>query len=199
MNTLENYYKKVIKLDLMNKFLYYHIKDLPKLKQIILNFGCRNSDLRKLSSALLSLELVTFCSDITVTTSSQSNIFIKVRKGQPAGCKVILEKGAMYNFFLKLLNEVFPVLKDFKGFKKRDMKNFNNFSFTLTDLIYFNELEVHFYLFNNLPKLNVVFVTSSKTEKELIYLMSSFKFPFILNKQYFSICNSTGRVQPCQG
>ena len=179
MNTLENYYKKVIKLDLMNKFLYYHVKDLPKLKQIILNFGCRNSDLRKLSSSLLSLELVTFRSNITVTTSSKSNIFIKVRKGQPVGCKVILEKGAMYNFFLKLLNEVFPVLKDFKGFKKRDMRNFGNFSFTLTDLIYFNELEVHFYLFNNLPKLNVTFVTTSQTEKELIYLMSSFKFPFI--------------------
>ena len=85
----------------------------------------------------------------------------------------------MYQFFFKLLTEVFPNLRDFKGIKvSKNLKN-KSFSMTLLDLINFNELEKQFYLFTNLPPLNIILVTNARSRKELIYLLNSFKMPFI--------------------
>jgi ribosomal protein L5 len=85
----------------------------------------------------------------------------------------------MYHFFFKLLTEVFPNLKDFKEINaSKNLKN-KSFSLTLLDLINFKELEKQFYLFTNLPPLNITLVTNTKTRKELIYLLNSFKMPFV--------------------
>jgi ribosomal protein L5 len=59
MNFLEHFYLKTLKYDLSNRFLYKNTKELPKLKKIILNFGCKTSDLKQLSASLLALELIT--------------------------------------------------------------------------------------------------------------------------------------------
>jgi large subunit ribosomal protein L5 len=177
MNLLENYYKQIIKYDLINKFFYNQLKDIPELKKIILNFGCKSFDIKNVAAALLSLELIT-TKQATVTKSKRANILLKIRKGYPVGCIVILTKGRMYQFFLKLLTEVFPNLKDFKGIKaSKNLKN-KSFSMTLLDLINFKELEKQFYLFTNLPPLNIILVTNTKSRKELIYLLNSFKIPF---------------------
>lgn len=178
MNLLENYYKQVIKHDLINKFFYNQLKDIPELKKIILNFGCKSFEIKNIAAALLSLELVT-TKEATVTKSKRANILLKIRKGYPVGCVVILTKSKMYQFFLKLLTEVFPNLKDFKGIKvSKNLKN-KSFSMTLLDLINFKELEKQFYLFTNLPPLNIILVTNTKSRKELIYLLNSFKMPFV--------------------
>ena len=178
MSLLENYYKKVIKYDLINKFFYNQLKDIPELKKIILNFGCKNFEIKNIAAALISLELIT-TKQATVTKSKRANILLKVRKGYPVGCIVILTKSKMYQFFFKLLTEVFPNLKDFKGIKvSKNLKN-KSFSLTLLDLIYFKELEKQFYLFTNLPPLNIILVTNTRNRKELVYLLSSFKMPFL--------------------
>ena len=74
------------------------------------------------------------------------------------------------------MNDIFPKVKNFTGLvlKKTNTKNF---SFTIKELIVFNELESHFYLFSGLPPLNITIVSSSKTYTELKYLISSFKIP----------------------
>lgn len=178
MNILENYYKKIIRYDLINKFLYTHLDEIPKLKKIILNFGCKNFEIKTIASALLSLELIT-TKQGSLTKSKRSNILLKIRKGYPVGCIVVLRKKKMYNFFLKLLSEVFPNLKDFKGISLSKKLGKTSFSFTLTDLINFKELEKQFYLFINLPPLNITLITNTKTKKELLYLLTSFKLPII--------------------
>jgi len=178
MNLLENYYKKVIRYDLINKFFYYDLNDIPELKKIILNFGCKNFALKTIASSLLALELIT-TKQGTITKAKRANILLKVRKGHPVGCLVVLKKIKMYNFFLKLLTEVFPNLKDFKGINISKKLKGNSFSLTLTDLINFKELEKQFYLFTNLPPLNIILVTNTKTRKELLYLLNSFKMPFL--------------------
>ena len=178
MNLLENYYKQVIKYDLINKFFYNQLKDIPELKKIILNFGCKSFEIKNIAAALLSLELIT-TKQASVTKSKRANILLKIRKGYPVGCMVILTKNKMYQFFFKLLTEVFPNLKDFKGIKvSKNLRN-KSFSMTLLDLINFKELEKQFYLFTNLPPLNIILVTNTKSRKELIYLLNSFKMPFI--------------------
>lgn len=179
MNILEYYYKKIIVYDLINKFSYNNLKKVPRLTKIILNFSCKNSEIKNLAAAFISLELITSNKNIEVTKSKRANIFIKIRKGYPVGCKVILKKNKMYTFFFKLLTEVFPTVKEFKGISLNKKINITSFSFTMKNLIYFKELETNFYLFNNLPPLNINLITNTKTEKELIYLLNSYKLPFI--------------------
>lgn len=176
MNILENYYKKVIRYDLINKFSYNHLDEIPKLKKIILNFGCKNFEIKHIASALLSLELITTKRG-SLTKAKRSNILFKVRKGSPVGCVVILKKNKMYNFFFKLLVEVFPNLKVFKPINIYKKSEKTSFSFTLKDLVNFKELEKQFYLFINLPPLNITLIINSKTKKELIYLLNAFKLP----------------------
>ena len=178
MNILENYYKKVIRYDLINKFFYAQLNEVPRLKKIILNFGCKSFEVKSIASALLSLELITM-KKASLARSRRSNILLKVRKGNPVGCVVVLKKDKMYNFLLKLLTEVFPNLKDFKGITISKKLSKTSFSFTLKDLINFKELEEQFYLFINLPALNVTLVTNTRSTKELLYLLHSFKLPLI--------------------
>ena len=178
MNPLENYYKKVIRHDLINKFSYNNLDDIPELKKIILNFGCKSFEIKNIAASLSALELIA-AKQGTVTKAKRPNILLKIRKGHPVGCVVVLTKTQMYDFFLKLLTQVFPNLKDFKGIKiSKKLKN-KSFSLTLTDLINFEELEKQFYLFTNLPPLNIILVTNAKSRKELMYLLHSFKIPFL--------------------
>lgn len=178
MNILENYYKKIIRRDLVNKFSYTHLDEIPQLKKIILNFGCKNSDIKSIASALLSLELIT-TKPGSLVKSNRSNVLLKIRKGNPVGCVVVLKKNEMYHFLHKLLSEVFPSLKSFTGFGVSKKLNKTSFSFTLKDLINFKELEKQFYLFINLPPLNITLITNAKTKEELLYLLHSFKLSLI--------------------
>lgn len=178
MNILENYYQKVIKYDLVNKFSYSHLGKVPRLKKIILNFGCKGSDMRSLASALLSLELIAR-SHGRLVKAQRPNVLLKVRKGSPTSCVVVLQKNKMYTFLLKLLIDVFPNLKDFRGINVSNRLGKTCFSFTLKDLISFKELEKQFYLFISLPPLNITIVTNTKSKKELLYLLRSFKLPIL--------------------
>ncbi len=183
MNILKLYYEKIIKYDLINKFLYNNVKELPRIKKIVLNFGCKNFELKNLAPSLLALELITN-KKIRVTKAKKANILLKIRKGHPVGCSVLLRNNNVYKFLDKLLIEIIPNLKDFKGINS-NKKNFDktNISFTLKELITFKELEIYFYLFNKLPPLNITIVTNTKTRKELLYLINSLKFYFIKNLQ----------------
>ena len=178
MNILENYYQKIIRLDLINKFSYTHENEIPKLKKIILNFGCKSLDIRYLASALLSLELITIKRGL-LTKSQRPNMLLKIRKGNPTGCMVVLEKTKMYFFLLKILMEVFPNLKDFRGINILNKQEKTCFSFTLKELINFKELEKQFYLFINLPPLNITLITNTESRTELLYLLRALKLPIV--------------------
>ena len=178
MNVLGNYYRKVIKHDLINKFFYCNLKNIPELKKIILNFGCRSFVIKNIAASLLALKLIT-TKQGAITKAKRANILLKVRKGNPVGCIVVLKKKKMYNFFSKLLTQIFPNLRDFKGISISKQSNGENFSLTLMNLINFQELEKQFYLFTDLPPLNIVLVTNTTTRKELVFLLNSFKVPLI--------------------
>ncbi len=178
MNILENYYKKIIRRDLINKFFYARLDEIPQLKKIILNFGCKNSDVKNISLAMLSLELITTKRGF-LTKSKRPNMVLKIRKGNPVGCSIVLNNNVMYSFLLKLLSEVFPNLKSFAGINISKTLVSTSFSFTLKDLINFKELEKQFYLFTNLPPLNITVITNARTKEELLYLLYSFKVALI--------------------
>ena len=179
MNILKNYYEKVIRSDLTNKFNYTCLKEIPRLKKIILNFGCKNSEIKNIALALLSLELMTTKPGFLVR-SRKPNVILKIRKGDPVGCSIVLSDNVMYSFLLKIISEILPNLKFFIGISVSKKLAKTCFSFTLKDLINFKELEKQFYLFTDLPPLNITLITTAKTKKELLYLLHSFKLALII-------------------
>ena len=176
MHFLEYYYKNVIKYDLINKFFYKNINELPEIKKIILNFRSKNTKIKNFAAILLALELITKKKGI-LTKTKKPNLFLKIQKGKPAGCKIILKKTLMYNFLNKILTEITPNIKNFLIFKKKK-KNYNNFSFNLNNKkLIFSELKEHYHLSKTLSYFNITIITNSKTEKELFFLLRSFNFP----------------------
>jgi len=174
MNFIKYFCKKTLNYELLNKFNYKNTKKLPKIKKIILNFGCKTTDLKNLSASLLALELIS-SQKSKLTTTKHSNAILKIRKGNPVGCKVELRNQKMYNFIEKLLVEVFPKLKNFNGIKFNKNKKF--LSYKLNDNFVFKTIEENYYLFNNLlPKLDIIILSNSKTTKELIFITKSLSF-----------------------
>lgn len=181
MHFLEYYYKNIIKYDLTNKFLYKNINEVPEIKNIILNFGNKSTKLKNFAAALLALELISTKKGI-LTKTKKSNLFLKIQKGKPAGCKIILKKTLMYNFLNKILVEITPNIKNFLVFKTK-YKNYRNFSFNLdTKKLVFTELKEHYHLSKTLSYLNITIATDAKTQKELFFLLRSFNFPLKTNK-----------------
>ena len=168
--------KKTFKYDLINKYLYKNIKELPTLKKIILNFGYKNNDIKNLATGLIALQLISKQRGI-LTKTKNANALLKIRKGSLVGCKVVLRNQIMLLFLSKFLVEITPKIKNFEGFKlNKETKK--TFSYNLNDILLFDELEKNYYLFNNLPKLNITLVTTDlTTEKEFVFLLNSFKFP----------------------
>jgi large subunit ribosomal protein L5 len=173
---LEHLILKTLKYDLTNKFLYKNTKKIPKVKKIILNFGCKTTDIKNLSASLLALELLTLKKS-KLTTTRKPNIALKIRKGNPVGCKVTLQNKKMFIFLEKILIHIFPSIKNFNGIQIKKSKSSKSFSFELYDLFSFNELEEHYYLFNALPKLSITIITNSKSSKELFFIFKSIQFP----------------------
>jgi large subunit ribosomal protein L5 len=176
MHFLNYFQSKTLKHDLLNKFHYKNINDLPKLEKVILNFGCKTNDMKQLSTAALALELITNQKGI-LTRSKKSNILLKIRKGNPVGCKVTLQKQLMLKFLEKTLLEIFPKIKNFKGLTVSKRIKKNSLSYELHNTLSFNELEKHYYIFNSLPKLTITVVAKTNTKEELLFLLKAFQFP----------------------
>nr|UQS76186.1 ribosomal protein L5 [Haslea ostrearia]WAJ48224.1 50S ribosomal protein L5 [Haslea ostrearia] len=177
MHFINYYYEKIIKYDFINKFNYNNLNELPQLKKIILNFSCQNFTIQKFAITLLSLELISTKKG-SITLNKSANVFLKIQKGSPAGCQVILTKKTMYEFLAKLLVEIFPKIKNISGLKLKVTNNMFFYTFPPNTII-LTELQEYYPLFNNLPALNLVVVTTAKTNKELIFLIKSFQFPFL--------------------
>ena len=174
MNIFNHFHTKTLKYELLNKFLYKNINKLPKIKKIILNFSNKKFELKNLAASALVLELIANQKGI-LTKSKHSNILLKIRKGDPTGCKVILRKRKMLDFFFKILNETFPNQKNFNGFILTKKLQTNAFSCATDNA--FSQLEINQHLFYNLSKLGITIITNSKTQQELIFTLRSFKFP----------------------
>lgn len=176
MHFLKYYNENIIKHDLLNKFIYKKSSEIPELKTIVLNFGCKNFSMEKFAITILALEIITNKKS-TITTAKHPNVLLKIQKGQPAGCKVILlEKELVHNFLNKLLLEIFPKLKNFLGLNLQ-IKN-SSFSFKLSsNELVLQELEEQYPLFANLPNLDIQISTNSQNSKELLFLIKALKFP----------------------
>lgn len=98
MQIFEYYYTNIIRYDLINKFYYNNHKQIPKVIKIVLNFNCNSVNIKRLISSMVALELITNQKSV-ILTSKKANISLKLRKGNPIGCKVTLKKKKYEYFF----------------------------------------------------------------------------------------------------
>lgn len=110
MSFFEVYHRKVIKYDLVNTFTYQNPTQIPRLERIVLNFGYPKSKLKNLISGLLALEFLSSKKG-KMTKSRHLNLFLKVKKGNPVGCTIVLKKSLMNFFYLKLMTSIFGKIK----------------------------------------------------------------------------------------
>ena len=176
MNFFKIYYKRIIRHDLANKFIFTNNKKIPKFKKIILNFSCKNLSIQKFAITMLALEIISLKKG-TLTVTKKPNVILKIQKGHPAGCKVELKNQEIYSFLTRLNLEIVPKLKNFHGFKME--KQISNFFFQIpSNKITLKEFEDHYPLFSNLPALDINIFTTTKNSKKLIFLAKSIKLPF---------------------
>jgi len=172
MELLNHYKEKIVKYDLINKFTYKNITNIPKLNYIILNFNLKKGETKSLIKLMSSLKLIVL-QDPKITTSKTSNIVFKIRKGQPIGCQLILRNVKMNNFLFKMLNKILPKINSKK------INNSSLVSFNLNNVLIFEELEYNYQFFKNLPNLSVHIKFSHCTFEEFCYLLKSYK---VINK-----------------
>mgnify|MGYP001026044553 FL=1 len=172
----EVYFHDIVKYDLINTFFCQNIAKIPKLKKIILNFGYQKSNFKYLITSLLALEFVSSKKG-KITKSKHINVFLKIKKGNPVGCKVVLKKSAMNFFYIKLKTSIFPKTKQSKTLQgPQDLNLVKSVSFQIKNPLLFTELENQFQFFKDVPQLDVTLLTSSNSQKELFFLLKSVKF-----------------------
>lgn len=177
MNFIKTYYESIVKYDLINKFNYSNTHSIPKLTKIVLTFKCKTPNLKNLVTSALALRFITNKTPKLILLKNTS-IFIKLRKGSPIGCTLILKKKDMYVFLTKLLVDIFPKLKNFYKISVNQSSKFqNSISYNMKEIFNFVQLGNNYLFFENLSNLQITFVTNTKSKQELFFLFKSLKIP----------------------
>lgn len=172
MKFLNFYNENIVKYDLINKFNFTNINNIPKFQKITLSFNFNKYDFKLLVSALIALEIISL-QKCNLLKSKTSNISLKIRKGNPIGCKVTLRKINMQLFFFKLLNNI-SLLKKNKLTMFKNL-NINNITLKFNNTLMFTELEKNYQFFKKLPGLNLTISVNSSTNNFILFLLKSYK------------------------
>lgn len=177
MNRLKEKYNNEIVLSLKEKYNYSSVMAVPKLDKIIVNIGVgdasQNSKL--LEAAMNDLELITGQKPVA-TKAKKAIAGFKIRAGQPIGCKVTLRGERMYNFLDKLFSIALPRVRDFRGVSPKAFDGRGNYTLGLTEQLIFSEI-----VYDNVVKvrgMDIVFVTTAKTNEEAYDLLKGLGMPF---------------------
>ena len=177
MNRLRETYKKEIIPNLIKKHNYKNKMEVPKLEKIVVNMGVGDaiSNTKLIDAAVKDLTIITGQKPI-VTKAKKSIAGFKVREGYPIGCKVTLRSENMYNFLDKLISITLPRVRDFRGISKKSFDGRGNYTLGLTEQLIFSEIE-----YDDVVKvrgMDIVFVTTAKTNQEALDLLKDLGMPF---------------------
>ena len=177
MNSLKEKYENEIKKDLMTKFNYSSIMEVPKLEKIVVNVGVGEAahDSKYIEAAANDLETITGQKPV-ITKAKKSIAGFKLREGQNIGTKVTLRGENMYNFMEKLIRVALPRVRDFRGINPKAFDGFGNYTLGIKEQLIFPEID-----YDNVLKIrgmDIVFVTTAKTNEEALELLKGFGMPF---------------------
>ncbi len=170
------YDEKIIK-SLKDEFKYSSVMEVPKLEKIVINMGCGDGahDQKYIDAAVKDIETITGQKAV-VTRARKSIAGFKLREGQAIGVKVTLRGEKMYDFMEKLIKVSLPRVRDFRGVSKTAFDGKGNYTLGIKEQLIFPEIE-----YDNVLKvrgMDIVFVTTAKTNEEAMALLKAFGMPF---------------------
>ena len=177
MNRLKEKYLNEIVPSLQNKYNYKSVMEVPKLEKIVINIGVGDAtgNSKLLEAACADLELISGQKPV-ITKAKKSIAGFKLREGQAIGCKVTLRGENMYNFLDKLISITLPRVRDFRGISNKAFDGRGNYTLGLTEQLIFPEIEYDYVV--KVRGMDIVFVTSAKTDAEALDLLQGFGMPF---------------------
>ena len=177
METLKEKYNKEIVPYMIENFNYKSVMQVPKLEKIVLNMGVGDAqtDSKFLDAAVSEMEAIAGQKPV-VTKAKKSIAGFKLREGNKIGCKVTLRGDKMYIFLEKLIKIALPRTRDFRGISKGSFDGRGNYTLGIKEQLIFPEVD-----YENVIKvrgLDVVIVTTAKTNAEALELLKQFGLPF---------------------
>ena len=177
MARLKDIYNSEIKDAMIKKFGYKNVMEVPKLEKIVINMGVGEAkeNAKVLDSAVRDLEIIS--GQHAVTTKARKSVAnFKIREGMPIGCKVTLRGEKMYDFADRLINLALPRVRDFRGVNPNAFDGRGNYALGIKEQLIFPEIE-----YDKVDKtrgMDIIFVTTAKTDEEAKELLTLFNMPF---------------------
>ncbi len=177
MSRLKDLYKDEIVDAMIKKFGYKNIMEVPKLDKIVINMGVGEAkeNAKVLDSAVKDLETITG-QKVVLTRAKNSVANFKIREGMPIGCKTTLRGEKMYDFMDRLVNLALPRVRDFRGVSADSFDGRGNYALGVKEQLIFPEIE--YDKVEKVRGMDVIVVTTAKTDEEARELLRLFGMPF---------------------
>ena len=177
MNRLNQKYKETVVPALMKQFNYKSVMEVPYIDKVVINIGVGDAiaNSKALDDAVAELAAITGQAPV-ITKAKKSIANFKVREGMPIGCKVTLRREKMYDFLDKLMNISLPRVRDLRGVSDTSFDGRGNYTLGIKEQIIFPEID--YDKINKVRGMDVVIVTTAKTNEEAKALLTEMGMPF---------------------
>jgi large subunit ribosomal protein L5 len=176
MARLQQYYKETVAKQLMEKFGYKSVMQVPKITKITLNMGLGEAvaDKKIIDKAMADMAAIAGQKPVTTLTRKAIANF-KIRQGWPIGCKVTLRRDKMYEFLDRLITVAIPRIRDFRGFSGKSFDGRGNYSMGIKEQIIFPEID--YDKIDAIRGMDIIITTTATTDEEAKALLTAFSFP----------------------
>lgn len=176
ISALRKKYKDEVVADMMGRFKYSNIMEVPCITHISINMGIGDAkdNPKKLESAIEELTSIS-CQKPVVTKSRKDISNFKIRKGFPVGCKVTLRGNRMYDFLQRVISIALPRTRDFRGLSFKSFDGNGNYSFGVKEQIIFTEID--YDKIDSIRGMDISLTTTAKTDEESYWLLKLMGLP----------------------
>ena len=174
---LKEQYQSEIVEAMTKKFGYKNVMEVPKLDKIVINMGVGEAkeNAKALETAIKDMEIIAG-QKVVVTRAKKSVANFKIREGMPIGCKVTLRGDRLYEFADRLINLALPRVRDFRGVNPNAFDGRGNYALGIKEQLIFPEIE--YDKVDKVRGMDIIFVTTAKTDEEARELLAQFNMPF---------------------
>ena len=176
ISALRKKYKDEVVADMMERFKYSNIMEVPRITHISINMGIGDAkdNPKKLESAIEELTSIS-CQKPVITKSRKDISNFKIRKGFPVGCKVTLRGNRMYDFLQRVISIAIPRTRDFRGLSFKSFDGNGNYSFGVKEQIIFTEID--YDKIDSIRGMDISLTTTAKTDEESYWLLKLMGLP----------------------
>ena len=176
MARLQEHYQSTVIKQLMDKFGYKSVMEVPRITKVTLNMGVGEALTDKKVMEHAVSDMTTIAGQKPVVNNARKSVAgFKVREGVPIGCKVTLRQKRMYEFLDRLISIAIPRVRDFRGLKSNAFDGRGNYSMGVQEQIIFPEID--YDQIDSIRGMDITFTTSAKTDDEARALLTAFNLP----------------------